>query len=174
MVVFEIDYCTDYCHVNVTAKSLGSRKWCTPTQSCHAISILGFHVVGAERNCGLDSKWQPNIDEDVSCSWPRWLSVVWILIINIYCRTWAWVARWCHLLSNKPDTRVVLVFSDREAEFMRPGDRTACSRQFLKFAMLYDLVVPSRIRNSKHNILWLINCNIVSLSGDMMQPLIHH
>lgn len=31
------------------------------------------------------------------------------------------ISRWCHLLSNKPDTRVILIFSDMEAEYMHLG-----------------------------------------------------
>lgn len=41
-----------------------------------------------------------------------------LTILMVFFRT---LARWCDLLSNKPDTRVILIFSDREAEYMHHG-----------------------------------------------------
>eukprot|EP00913_Durusdinium_trenchii_P002296 g2120.t1 len=46
-------------------------------------------------------------DTKKSCNYISWLS-----------RGWCRAELWCHLLSNKPDTRVILIFSTLEAEYM--------------------------------------------------------
>ena len=46
-----------------------------------------------------------------SCAQVSWLS-----------RGWCRAELWCHVLSNKPDTNIIVVHSAQEAEFMSPMD----------------------------------------------------
>ena len=46
---------------------------------------------------------------------------------------WCRAELWCHLLSNKPFTDVIVVFSAKEAQFMYPSDWQ--DRAFRPFSM---------------------------------------
>ncbi|CAJ1372276.1 unnamed protein product [Effrenium voratum] len=92
----------------LTARQEGTNEDRTQTDAALAIQSIPAYVEVADVFVALVPELT-HMDTGMPCNYRSWLS-----------RGWCRAELWCHLLSNKPDTSVILVFSAREAEFMSP------------------------------------------------------
>ncbi|CAE7865948.1 unnamed protein product [Symbiodinium necroappetens] len=92
----------------ITARQAGVNEDVTRTDAALAVKSIPSYV----ELCNLFVALVPELlhtDTKVLCNYTSWLS-----------RGWCRAEWWCHLLSNKADSSVIVVYSPREAEFMFP------------------------------------------------------
>ncbi|CAJ1334485.1 unnamed protein product [Effrenium voratum] len=90
----------------ITARLPGVNEDLTRTQAAKAVQSIPGYVEVADLFLAL----VPEIvhtETGVRCNYASWLS-----------RGWCRAEGWCHLLSNKLDTSVIVVYSGQESEFM--------------------------------------------------------
>lgn len=92
----------------ITARQEGTNESGTGSDAALAVKSIPAYVEVADLFIALVPEMMHS-DTKLPCNYSSWLS-----------RGWCRAELWCHLLSNKPDTRVILVFSDSEAEYMSP------------------------------------------------------
>ncbi|CAL1127825.1 unnamed protein product [Cladocopium goreaui] len=90
----------------ITARLEGTNESATGSDAAKAVQSIPAYVEVADLFIALVPEMMHS-DTKLPCNFTSWLS-----------RGWCRAELWCHLLSNKPDTRVILIFSDREAEYM--------------------------------------------------------
>jgi len=94
----------------LTERADGVNDDATISDTARAVQSIPAYV----ESCDMFVALVPDLvhsDTGLQCNYSTWLS-----------RGWCRAELWCRLLSNRDDTRVVLIFSDREALYIMPMD----------------------------------------------------
>mmetsp|Transcript_46082 Transcript_46082/g.109532 ORF Transcript_46082/g.109532 Transcript_46082/m.109532 type:complete len:588 (-) Transcript_46082:94-1857(-) len=94
----------------LTERADGVNDDATVSDTARAVQSIPAYV----ESCDMFVALVPDLvhsDTGLQCNYSTWLS-----------RGWCRAELWCRLLSNRADTRVVLIFSDREALYIMPMD----------------------------------------------------
>ncbi|CAE7327132.1 unnamed protein product [Symbiodinium sp. CCMP2592] len=97
-----------YAIPQITARQEGVNEEVTMTDAALAVQSIPAYVELANVFIALVPALL-HTETGMPCNYVSWQS-----------RGWCRAEWWCHLLSNKPDTSVIVVYSCREAEFMFP------------------------------------------------------
>ncbi|CAK9020362.1 unnamed protein product [Durusdinium trenchii] len=90
----------------VTARAAGVNEDVVKSDAAKAVQSIPAYVEVANIFLGLVCPLQ-HYETGSICNFSSWLS-----------RGWCRAELWCHVLSNKPDTRVIVIHSKLEVEFM--------------------------------------------------------
>eukprot|EP00439_Symbiodinium_sp_Y106_P052250 s2042_g7.t1 len=90
----------------ITARTEGINEETTRSDAALAVRSIPAYVEVSNLFIALVPE-QLHKETGLLCNYASWL-----------CRGWCRAELWCHLLSNKPDTSVVVVYSPAEAEYM--------------------------------------------------------
>ncbi|OLP98573.1 hypothetical protein AK812_SmicGene18923 [Symbiodinium microadriaticum] len=94
----------------ITARTEGINEESTRSDAASAVKSIPAYVEVSNMFIALVPE-QLHKETGLLCNYASWLS-----------RGWCRAELWCHLLSNKPDTSMVVVYSPAEAEYMFPLD----------------------------------------------------
>ncbi|CAK9020384.1 unnamed protein product [Durusdinium trenchii] len=94
----------------ITARKHGINEDDTRSNAARAVQSIPAYVEAADLFLALVPEL-PHADTGLTCSYTSWLS-----------RGWCRAELWCRLLSNKPDTSIIVIYSTGEAELMFPLD----------------------------------------------------
>ncbi|CAK9015369.1 unnamed protein product [Durusdinium trenchii] len=94
----------------ITARVEGVNEESTKSDAALAVQSIPFYVETSSIFLALVPEVKHH-DTRKYCNYASWLS-----------RGWCRAELWCHLLSNKPVTQVIVVYSTKEAQFMYPRD----------------------------------------------------
>ena len=92
----------------LTARASGVNEDAVKSDAAAAVQSIPAYVEVANLFVALVPSLFHN-ETKAFCNYASWLL-----------RGWCRAELWCHVLSNKPDTRVILVYTSTEAEFMFP------------------------------------------------------
>ena len=99
-----------YAIPQITARAEGVNEEATKSDAALAVRSIPAYVEVSNLFIALVPE-QVHAETGLSCNYVSWLS-----------RGWCRAELWCHLLSNKPDTSVIVIYSSAEAEYMFPMD----------------------------------------------------
>ena len=94
----------------ITARTDGVNDDATRSDAARAVQSIPAYV----ENCDLFLALVPELvhtDTKNACNYATWLS-----------RGWCRAELWCRVLSNRKDTRLIVIFSAKEALFISPMD----------------------------------------------------
>lgn len=94
----------------ITARSDGVNDDITQSDAARAVQSIPAYVEQSDMFVALVPELL-HADTGLRCNYTTWLS-----------RGWCRAELWCRLLSNRRDTRVIVVFSAREALYILPSD----------------------------------------------------
>ncbi|CAE7520652.1 unnamed protein product [Symbiodinium natans] len=94
----------------ITARAEGVNEESTKSDAALAVQSIPFYVEASTIFLALVPEVKHK-DTGRYCNYTSWLS-----------RGWCRAELWCHLLSSKPFTQVIVVFSSKESQFMYPRD----------------------------------------------------
>eukprot|EP00438_Fugacium_kawagutii_P021247 Skav207768 [mRNA] locus=scaffold2087:129268:130623:- [translate_table: standard] len=94
----------------ITARVPGVNEDDTRSDAALAVQSIPFYVEASNIFLALVPEVKHQ-DTHKFCNYTSWLS-----------RGWCRAELWCHLLSNKPFTQVIVVYSIKESQFMYPRD----------------------------------------------------
>lgn len=128
----------------ITARHEGVNEAVTRSNAALAVQSIPAYVEASNVFVALVPEL-PHVTRGTRCNYPSWLS-----------RGWCRAELYCHLLSNKPDTSVIVIHSAMEAEYMFPldwqhntvaeGDFTVESDRAI-VVKLSEMAVDSKIRH---------------------------
>ncbi|CAJ1422608.1 unnamed protein product [Effrenium voratum] len=94
----------------ITARTDGVNEESTKSDAALAVQSIPFYVETSNIFLALVPELKHH-DTGKCCNYTSWLS-----------RGWCRAELWCHLLSDKPFTQVIVVYSTKESQFMFPRD----------------------------------------------------
>ncbi|CAJ1372278.1 unnamed protein product [Effrenium voratum] len=92
----------------ITARAAGVNEDAVKSKAALAVQSIPAYVEVANIFVSL-VPYLTHVETGKQCSYASWVS-----------RGWCRAELWCHVLAKKPDTRVVIIYSKEELEFMYP------------------------------------------------------